>query len=480
MKKYTLLLFGICFVLMTYAQKSISKGTSVKILEIGEKDSYFEENENFVGKDATASSELTNNGDGYFTGTLKLSSGRACYFTSVKVKTAATNSTSSTKTTSKEPSSNIDNKPSNTPSALTTKAISKGDKFKVIEVPSVDAYYSSRSEIEGQTGIASENLTPDESGYVGGSIKLDNGKSYYFYKVKLSVLSSGNSTLKTNTPKFITGTITKGTSVYVADLSPDDSYYSNRAAYIGRKGTSSKDDLTMKSDGFYAGNFVFDDGGTAFFYKAKFSKDPVEKVANPIGNTSSSGASTSDSYDDYWGLFDDDKDVKKDYTEWNKATGDATIRSGDKVKVISVSPDDSYYITKDEYVGQEGIASSDLEYKSDKKGYSGSVNLNNGGSAYFYLVKLKKITSFSKSTAPSSTSLSSSSASGSIKKGTRVMVMEIGQDDSFYSNKSDYLRKKGKVAEGLTTQGRDFCSGKIIFEDGTDAYFYKVRVKVLE
>ena len=68
----------------------------------------------------------------------------------------------------------------------------------------------------------------------------------------------------------------------------------------------------------------------------------------------------------------------------------------------------------------------------------------------------------------------------SIKKGTRVMVMEIGQDDSFYSNKSDYLRKKGKVAEGLTTQGRDFCSGKIIFEDGTDAYFYKVRVKVLE
>lgn len=480
MKKYTLFLFGICFVLMSYAQKSITKGTSVKILEIGEKDSYFEENENFVGKDATASSELTNNGDGYFTGALKLSSGRVCYFTSVKVKTAATNSTSSTKTTSNEPSPFINYKPSNALSALTTKVISKGDKFKVIEVPSDDAYYSSRSEIEGQTGIAAENLTPDESGYVGGNIKLENGKSYYFYKVKLSVLSSGNSTLKTSTPKFITGTISKGTSVYVADLSPDDSYYSNRSNYIGKKGAPNKGDLTMKSDGFYAGDFLFEDGSTAYFYKAKFSKDPVEKVSNPIVNTSSSEVSTSDSDEDYWGLFDDDKDVKKDYTEWNKATGDATISSGDKVRVISVSPDDSYYGSKEDYIGQEGIASSDLKYKSDQKGYTGSVKLNNGKSTYFYLVKLKKITSFSKNTATSSTSSSSSSTAGSIKKGTRVMVMEIGINDSYYSNKSNYLRKKGTVAEGLTTQGSDFYSGKINFDDGTYAYFYKVRVKVLD
>jgi hypothetical protein len=47
---------------------------------------------------------------------------------------------------------------------------------------------------------------------------------------------------------------------------------------------------------------------------------------------------------------------------------------------------------------------------------------------------------------------------------------------AFYSEKSKYIRKKGKVAEGLNEQSNGFYSGKILFDDGTDAYFYKVKV----
>ncbi|HND96587.1 MAG TPA: hypothetical protein PLH49_12540, partial [Chitinophagaceae bacterium] len=105
-----------------------------------------------------------------------------CYFSSVKIKALSGSSTSSTTTqsSSSKPSPYINYKSSDALAALTSKTIAKGEKFKVIEVPSADAYYSSRSEIEGQTGVADATLTPDESGYVGGSIKLDNGKSYYF------------------------------------------------------------------------------------------------------------------------------------------------------------------------------------------------------------------------------------------------------------------------------------------------------------
>ncbi len=495
MKKYTLFLFALCLVLMTYAQKTITKGASVKILEVGEKDSYFDENENFVGKDATAVGDLVNNGDGFYSGSLKLSSGRTCYFTSVKIKALSGSSTSSTTTqsSSSKPSPYINYKSSDALAALTSKTIAKGEKFKVIEVPSADAYYSSRSEIEGQTGVADATLTPDESGYVGGSIKLDNGKSYYFYKVKLQSVSTSNSTTSTANSasnsttkgssgiKFITGTISKGTSVYVADLSPNDSYYSNRSNYIGKKGAPNKDDLTMKSDGFYSGNFLFDDGSTAYFYKAKFSKDPVPKVSNPTESNKSSNSTSSDDDDLDWLGTDGDKG-EKDYTEWNKAAWDATIKSGDKVKVTAVSPEDSYYDSKEKYIGQEGVASSDVKFKGEDNGYSGTVKLNNGSSPFFYLVKLKKITSFSKSTsANSSTSKNTSEASsGTMKKGTKVMVMEVGPNDSYYSSKSNYLRKKGTVVDGLTNQGDGYYSGKILFDDGTDAYFFNVRLKVLE
>lgn len=475
MKK--LILFFLMFSTFTFsvfAQDKITKGSSVKILEVAKSDSYYADRADFVGKDATALSELTKGKDGFYSGTLETSSGRTVFFTDVKV--SVNNSSVKSKTDSG--------------SEFSGTTISKGTKFKVLEVSSEDSYYSDRKQIEGQTGTSKSNYTIDNDGYTSGSVELDNGKSYYFYKVKLGkVMSStsstpapglSSSTLKT--PKFITGTIKKGTSVYVAEISPDDSYYSDRFNIVGRKGKVDKNDMTMKEDGYYAGDFMYDDGSTAYFYKAKFSKEPVEKLIKTDNDNDAKKNNT----DDDWDLFLDTPSSSSKSSDadgqkiWDAAKNDADINEGDKVEVTAVSPEDSYYEDRDEYVGKTGVAGNDLDYNEEDGGYGGSVKLDNGSSPYFYLVKLKKIGDSNSTSSKTSTSSSTSSDASSIAKGTRVQVVDLDPDDSYYSSKNKYVRKVGKVADGLSSQGNGCYSGKIVFDDGTDAYFYKVKVKVLK
>lgn len=475
MKK--LILFFLMFSTFTFsvfAQDKITKGSSVKILEVAKSDSYYADRADFVGKDATALSELTKGKDGFYSGTLETSSGRTVFFTDVKV--SVNNSSVKSKTDSG--------------SEFSGTTISKGTKFKVLEVSSEDSYYSDRKQIEGQTGTSKSNYTIDNDGYTSGSVELDNGKSYYFYKVKLGkVMSStsstpapglSSSTLKT--PKFITGTIKKGTSVYVAEISPDDSYYSDRFNIVGRKGKVDKNDMTMKEDGYYAGDFMYDDGSTAYFYKAKFSKEPVEKLIKTDNDNDAKKNNT----DDDWDLFLDTPSSSSKSSDadgqkiWDAAKNDADINEGDKVEVTAVSPEDSYYEDRDEYVGKTGVAGNDLDYNEEDGGYGGSVKLDNGSSPYFYLVKLKKIGDSNSTSSKTSTSSSTSSDASSIAKGTRVQVVDLDPDDSYYSSKNKYVRKVGKVADGLSSQGNGCYSGKIVFDDGTDAYFFKVKIKVIK
>jgi hypothetical protein len=432
-KLFSFLLLSTILTITSFAADNIAKGATVKILEIAKSDSYYEERADLLGKEATVLSELVKDSDGFYSGTLEAAGGRTIFFTSVKVSskssTAGTKTSGTTSTTSKVKAP-----------LFTGSAIPKGTRFVIVEVPSDDAYYSDRADIEGQTGTTKSELTLEDDGYTSGSIEIDNGKSFYFYKVKLGkststapAKSTGTATTKTTTtaktPKFITGTIKKGTTVYLAAISEDDSYYSDRFEIVGSKGKIGKNDLEMKVGEWYSGDFIYDDGSTAYFYKAKFSKEPVDKLV-------------------------------KIADAWDEASNDDNIKEGDNIKIIAVSPEDSYYDDRDEYEGKLGVAGDDLEYDSESGGYGGSVKLDNGESPYFYLVKLKKIST--------------------ITKGTRVLVTDLSSEDSFYSEKSKYIRKKGKVAEGLNEQSKGYYSGKILFDDGTDAYFYKVKVTVLD
>lgn len=423
----------------SFAQDKIYKGSKVSILEIDKSDTYYSERADFLGKDATALGDLTKNSNGYYSGTLEMEGGRTCFFKYVRVSKLADEVKSTT-------------------TALKG-TIPKGTAFIITEISSDDSYYKDRSTILGKTGVTTDILTTDDNGYISGSVKTSDGSSYYFYKVKFAKNGSSSTSYTTSstTPKkvkFVTGTIAKGERLYVAEISPDDSYYSDRFEKVGARGKVDKQSMTMKEDGWYAGDFLYDDGTTAYFYKAKFSKEPVDKLAKTDEQLK---ASTS---------------LKTD-NEWDDARNDENIKSGDKVEVTAVSTEDSYYEDKDDYLGKQGIA-GDVTYDEDAGGYGGTVKLDDGNSPYFYLVKLKKIKSGSTS------SSSSSSMPETIAKNTKVKVIDIDSDDSFYSSKSTYIGKSGKVAEGLNRQGDGLYSGKILFNDGTDAYFFKAKIQILK
>ena len=482
-KLLSFLLLSTVLTITTFAADNIAKGASVKILEIAKSDSYYEERAELLGKEATALSELKKDSDGFYSGTLETSGGRTIFFTSVKVSTKS--STASTKTSGTTSTASKIKAP-----LFTGSTIPKGSRFVIVEVPSDDAYYSDRADIEGQTGTTKSELTLEDDGYTSGSVEIDNGKSFYFYKVKLGKSTStaptkssstATTTTTAKTPKFITGTIKKGTTVYVAEISEDDSYYSDRFKMVGSKGKIGKSDLEMKENGWYSGDFSFDDGSTAYFYKVKFSKEPVDKLVK----TDDEETKSNNSDDDDWGYLYDDPTPTKDKSvssgndvSWEDASNDDNIKEGDKVEITAVSSDDSYYEDREDYEGQKGVAGDDLEYDAEAGGYGGTVKLDNGQSPYFFLVKLKKIGG--SSSVKSSSSSSSVSNSSTIAKGKRVLVTDLSSDDSFYSEKSKYIRKKGTVAQGLNEQSNGFYSGKILFDDGTDAYFYKVKVTVLD
>lgn len=453
----------------TFAQDKLPKGTKVNILEIDNEDTYYAERVDFLGKEAIALGELTKNSNGFYSGTLELNSGRTCFFRFVKVAKldAPKSSTTSPKAVTT----------TNSKAQLFTGTIPKGTPFKILEVPSDDSYYKDRAEIEGKTGVTKETLTVNSDGYVGGNITTSDGKSYYFYKVKLGKNGNASTSTTTKPITFVTGTLKSGTTLYLAEISPDDSYYSDRFEKVGKKGKVSNGDLTMKDDGYYAGDFTYDDGSTAYFYKAKFSKEPVSKLLQTeTTKTETTKKETDDDYSDLaylFGGFDmDEVDV-----DWDKVTNDKNIKKGDKVEVTAVDKDDSYYSERDEYIGKKGIAGDDLDYDANKNGYGGTVKLDDGNSPYFFLVKLKKVVNNSNSNRSTS---SNSNLPSTIAKNTKVKVVDLGTEDSFYNNKNTYIGKTGKVADGLNLQDGVYYSGKILFDDGTDAYFFNAKIAIVK
>lgn len=95
-----------------------------------------------------------------------------------------------------------------------------------------------------------------------------------------------------------------------------------------------------------------------------------------------------------------------------------------------------------------------------------------GKSPYFYLVKVKK------ASPPISTSLNMPLTN--ISKGTRVVITDIDNKDSFSSNKNDYIGKIGRVVEGLKYQEDGFYSGLVRFDDDSEVYFFMAKVTILK
>lgn len=257
--------------------------------------------------------------------------------------------------------------------------------------------------------------------------------------------------------------VPSGTEVIITDIHPDDAYYSNKAEYIGRKGTvSSSEPLELMDSGgayWFAGEIELDGDDSPYFYKVSLKTpggEVIKGVEAPeevyVSQTSENGVGAD------WG---------------------STIAPGTKFTIVALSPDDSYYDSRSTYIGQSGtVGDRELRTQKDENGfwYSGPAVLDNGGSAYFFKVGLVP---YDPNYVVSSGGVSED---GKIRGGSTVTILDIHADDAYVGDSEEMVGLRGTVApEGLEESNTPgYYSGSITLENGEDPYFYKVKVKVVK
>jgi len=251
-----------------------------------------------------------------------------------------------------------------------------------------------------------------------------------------------------------------GTRVVITNLSPEDSYFESSEDYIGKTGVVIEEELSPSSegDGWYGGSIDLDDSNeNPYFYAVAVELE----TSGATGKTSTSR------------------------NTGNTATV-STIPKGTRVIIADINTEDSYFSTKEDYLGKGGVVKEEkLTTSGIGEGwYSGSIDLDNSeDSPYFYAVALEIETKGSSSIKNEPIKSSGEKATAaSIPVGTKVVITELSTEDSYYSDKEDYLGKSGVVSgSSLSTsaEGEGWYSGKIDLDDSENSpYFYAVALNL--
>lgn len=195
-----------------------------------------------------------------------------------------------------------------------------------------------------------------------------------------TAVSGGSSRISKNSDNLV---FSVGTTVYIAEISQEDAFYSDRKILIGKKCTVSESDAIPDDAGFYTTELKFEDGEKNYFFKVKLSKEPID--VNSIDF--SDDKIKSDEEDEDFNL-DEFLDVPRDVT--NKTDNSKNIPKGTKVKVISIGEDDSYFSDSNKFVRKTGVVTDGLTLQTGEY-YSGNIKFEDGNEAYFFNVKVQKL-----------------------------------------------------------------------------------------
>ena len=116
----------------------------------------------------------------------------------------------------------------------------------------------------------------------------------------------------------------------------------------------------------------------------------------------------------------------------------ASFAKGSKVTILEIAKGDTYYDERADFVGKSATTLGTLD-KNDNGFYSGTLETESGRTCFFKNVKVEVTQTPRKLTFNSSDLFS-----GSISKGTKIKILEVSVDDSYYSNKSEIEGKTGK------------------------------------
>ena len=311
-------------------------GARVTVLAVHPDDAYFDNRGEIEGRMGVVSGDIHNNGDCWFGGSI-VTDGTSRYFYKAAVSVGGTTTTTTTGPT------------------VSGSPISAGTGFTIVDLDPADAYYGRMSHFVGQHCVATGTMTDNGSGYYGGPADCDREPGAYFFMVEVTLDgSTGPTTTSTGLTRYTGGgSLPAGTAFRIADLSPDDAYYSDRASYIGLECVASE--AMNDNGGSWYGGQTRCGSLTPYFYKVgvALSEAPQHTSTPVVSGSRYSGR---------------------------------TLKKGKSFTILEVSPEDAYYSTRSEWEGRSCVAKEAL---TDQGGsfYSGPAQCGSDD-AYFYKVAI--------------------------------------------------------------------------------------------
>ena len=154
------------------ATAPIPSGTRVKLLDIHSEDAYYADRSTMLGKLCTFAETSSFKDVEWHGGSVNCDDGSNYYFYKAAFEVQGAAAVPVAASTVSAPST----------SGLALHALPNGERVKIMDVASDDAYYADRAGIIGKTCTLQDTSSVKDGGWHGGQIGCDDGSSYYFYK----------------------------------------------------------------------------------------------------------------------------------------------------------------------------------------------------------------------------------------------------------------------------------------------------------
>jgi hypothetical protein len=392
-------------------------GTVVQISGIEKPDPYFKSRGALIGREGRALG-MTQLGPCDFAGSVELDDGGSPYFTRVRLVPMSSDACPEGAVTELQP----------------------GQEVRFLAVHSDDAYFDSRSDIEGTQAIAT---APDQTDgcWWGGEFTSSSGdRDFYFYKVAVAPTGEGVAPAPVACPAGALRQIGEGDRLRLAALHPDDAYYSTGDAMLGSEITSLS--LHVTEDCWFAGEVSASDGSTSYFYKAAFV--PVDGATPSL-------------------------DVPGTSSCPDGAIRGRDVLAGTPLQLVALHSEDAYS-TSDFTMPMTGQAAGDGLTVTEDCWYGGSFSAADGSSYYFY-----KAAFTAGSDAPPTPSACPNGALSSVEAGSTVRVLKVHPDDAYFSDRARIEGRVGVAPAAMELESECFFSGEFMIGDEA-LYFYKAAL----
>lgn len=237
-----------------------------------------------------------------------------------------------------------------------------------------------------------------------------------------------------------------GQRVKIVALHPDDAYFSNAADLIGVSGVGTG--LEVMDTCWIAGSFQADNGESYYFFKAAMfvtggaAAPQQATVECPDGATS------------------------------------GNLADGTPVRIAALHPDDAFYSDRGTMVGVTGRVKDEMH--SNEGCWLGGAFVSDSGDDY-YFYKAAMVPTAEAPPAKKGKGNKGQQFTGSlVRSGTRFIILDVHSDDAYYGSRGSVIGKSCRATGDLEPMQPGWFAGPATCDDGSEYYFFKVGVSLLQ